>query len=74
MTPQTMTTNVLWTTEDVAKYTGLSVQHIHQLRSKGRGPAYVTLGRSVRYVPRRVIDWVATQSVETTDSRTTNGK
>lgn len=43
--------------ETVARRWGWSEQHLANLRKAGKGPAYVKLGRSVRYTTAEIIAW-----------------
>jgi predicted DNA-binding transcriptional regulator AlpA len=43
---------------DVADYLGTTVAHLANLRYLGKGPAWVQLGRSVRYRWADVNAWV----------------
>lgn len=60
----------LWTTEETAKYLNCSVIHLKNLRERRQGPPFVKWGTNVRYVPNRVIAWVATHEVKTTNPST----
>lgn len=45
---------------------GLAGSTLEKLRMTGRGPRYVKLGRSVRYRPRDLDEWVAARVRERT--------
>jgi hypothetical protein len=54
---------------DAAEYIGLSIAYLRAARRLGRGPAYLRLGRSIRY---RVVDldrWLTAHLVSTRESR-----
>ena len=52
-----MTTDRLWTVEDVAEYLGVPVSTIYDWRTKDYGPAGKRVGKYVRYRPVDVIAW-----------------
>ena len=41
----------------VAELLGVSVMTLRKWRSERRGPAYIKLGRSVRYSPKEIIEY-----------------
>lgn len=49
---------------DAARYIGMSVAYMRQARMHGRGPAYVKLGRSVRYFRADLDRFIADHRVE----------
>lgn len=61
--------SVLWTPEETANWLKISLSQLKKLRHASEGPAYITLGvNTVRYNPRRVIEWADSLTVETDDS------
>lgn len=56
---------------DAAAYMGYTVSALRAWRRFNRGPAYVRVGRSVRYLPSDIEAWLAKNRVETRESRTT---
>jgi predicted DNA-binding transcriptional regulator AlpA len=57
------------TETDAAPYTGYSQAFLRQSRQRGRGPAYIKVGRSVRYRIEDLDAWLNAHRVETRDSR-----
>lgn len=51
-------------TEDVARELEVSPATLRQWRSRGTGPAFLRLGRAIRYDPRDVKAFAAQQRVE----------
>lgn len=56
----------LATAPEVAEYLRLDTQRLSQLRSQGGGPAYVKIGRDVRYNWRDVDAWLDACRLEAT--------
>jgi excisionase family DNA binding protein len=57
------------TERQVAEQLGLSVATLRAWRHRGKGPRFLRLGRSVRYVPSDVDEFVRASAVDTqTDS------
>jgi predicted DNA-binding transcriptional regulator AlpA len=54
------------TEREVAELLGLSVATLHAWRHRGKGPRFLRLGRSVRYLPSDVADFVRASAVDTT--------
>jgi hypothetical protein len=48
----------LLSTSDVARITGRSVSTLEKDRLFGTGPGFVKIGRSVKYRPRDVREWL----------------
>ena len=54
------------TEREVAELLGLSVATLRAWRHRGKGPRFLRLGRSVRYLPSDVADLVRASAVDTT--------
>jgi predicted DNA-binding transcriptional regulator AlpA len=54
------------TEREVADVLGLSVATLRAWRHRGKGPRFLRLGRSVRYLPSDVADFVRASAVDTT--------
>lgn len=68
--PQTNTGPVqvpasLLSERDAARYIGMSVHFLQQARVRGRGPAFMRIGRSVRYSWEDLQEWLDSQRVRT---------
>ncbi|WP_411719862.1 helix-turn-helix transcriptional regulator [Mycetocola sp.] len=46
------------TTSELADYLGVQVQAIYDLRTDGRGPAGIRVGREIRYRVSDVLRWL----------------
>jgi predicted DNA-binding transcriptional regulator AlpA len=53
-------------TAGAAAITGLSVSTLNKLRCSGGGPAFLKLGRAVRYKPVDLKDWLDSRRVIST--------
>jgi predicted DNA-binding transcriptional regulator AlpA len=53
-------------TSGAAAKTGLSVSTLNKLRCSGGGPAFLKLGRAVRYKPVDLKDWLDSRRVIST--------
>jgi hypothetical protein len=53
-------------TSGAAAITGLSVSTLNKLRCSGGGPAFLKLGRAVRYKPVDLKDWLDSRRVMST--------
>jgi excisionase family DNA binding protein len=53
------------TEREVAELLGLSVATLRAWRHRGKGPRFLRLGRSVRYLPLDVDDFVRASAVDT---------
>lgn len=53
------------TEREVAELLGLSVATLRAWRHRGKGPRFLRLGRSVRYLPSDVDDFVQASAVDT---------
>ena len=62
---QTQGTPRALTEREVAERLGLSVATLRAWRHRGKGPRFLRLGRSVRYLPSDVVDFVRASAVDT---------
>lgn len=62
---QTQGTPRALTEREVAERLGLSVATLRAWRHRGKGPRFLRLGRSVRYLPLDVDDFVRASAVDT---------
>jgi len=73
-----MSINNLFTTDELARKLGVAVRSIERWRQSGEGPAFVKVGRSVRYNSSDVDDWIKLQTRKSTvterSSRPESGK
>ncbi|TFC83823.1 DNA-binding protein [Cryobacterium sinapicolor] len=46
------------TTSELAEYLGLQVQAMYDLRTDGRGPSGIRVGREIRYRASDVLRWL----------------
>ena len=53
------------TERQVAEHLGLSVATLRAWRHRGKGPRFLRLGRSVRYLPADVDEFVRASAVDT---------
>jgi excisionase family DNA binding protein len=53
------------TERQVAEHLGLSVATLRAWRHRGKGPRFLRLGRSVRYLPSDVDEFVRASAVDT---------
>lgn len=60
---------VLWTPEDVARITGLSVVTLARYRMLRTGPPFHRLGRAIRYAKEDVAEWLRSHAVRTGGAR-----
>jgi len=49
---------------DAARHIGYSVQYLRDARRNRRGPAYIRVGRSIRYLPRDLDAWLDAHRVD----------
>jgi Helix-turn-helix domain len=54
---------------DAATYLGLSLWWLKNARRKGTGPAYLRIGRTIRYRVTDLDEWQLKHRVETRESR-----
>ena len=59
----------LWDTNDVATFLKKSPRTIERMRTDGSGPAYVYIGRTVRYIPGTVRQWTLAQANQTREDK-----
>lgn len=62
---QTSNTTRALTEREVAELLGLSVATLRAWRHRGKGPRFLRLGRSVRYLPSDLADFVRASAVDT---------
>lgn len=55
--------------QDAGVYIGYTPSALRAWRSQGRGPAYIRIGRSIRYRVEDLDDWLNGHLVHTRDSR-----
>ncbi|MBL7487342.1 helix-turn-helix domain-containing protein [Frankia sp. AgB1.9] len=53
------------TPTELAEFLGVSTRQLQRWRLADQGPAYVQIGRSVRYQRLVVLDWVKRSTVKT---------
>ncbi len=61
------------TEREVAQLLGLSVATLRAWRHRGKGPRFLRLGRSVRYLPSDVDDFVRASAVDTRSESSSDG-
>lgn len=54
----TAPTAPLWTLEQVSEFTATPLSTLYSLRSAGRGPSGFRIGRSLRFRPEDVSNWI----------------
>ena len=52
----------LLSTKELAKRLNLSHRTLENMRMSGKGPAFVRVGRLIRYTEKAVIDWIRSRS------------
>jgi len=62
------------TEREVAELLGLSVATLRAWRHRGKGPRFLRLGRSVRYLPSDLADFVRASAVDTTSVSSSDGE
>jgi hypothetical protein len=55
--------------DDAARYVGYSQSYLRQARMYNRGPAFVRVGRAIRYRLADLDAWLMAHRVETRESR-----
>lgn len=59
----------LWTPEQFGEFAQLTPDQVKKLRVSGDGPQFIKIGRNVRYIPKKVEDWIIERSrVSTKDT------
>jgi excisionase family DNA binding protein len=61
------------TERQVAEQLGLSVATLRAWRHRGKGPRFLRLGRSVRYLPSDVDEFVRASAVDTQSDSSSDG-
>lgn len=61
------------TEREVAEQLGLSVATLRAWRHRGKGPRFLRLGRSVRYLPSDVDEFVRASAVDTQSDSSFDG-
>jgi predicted DNA-binding transcriptional regulator AlpA len=61
------------TEREVSELIGLSVATLRAWRHRGKGPRFLRLGRSVRYLPSDVEDFVRASAVDTKADSSSEG-
>ena len=61
------------TEREVADMLGLSVATLRAWRHRGKGPRFLRLGRSVRYLPSDLDDFVRASAVDTRSVSSSDG-
>jgi excisionase family DNA binding protein len=64
-----MSTDRLWTLQELAEFLGVPTQSIYQMNWKGTGPRSFKVGRHRRYDPRDVRQWLEARSSDAEDRR-----
>jgi len=67
-------TETALTESKVAEQLGLSVATLRAWRHRGKGPRYLRLGRSVRYLPSDVDNFVRASAVDTRSVSASDGE
>ncbi len=70
---QTQGTPRALTEREVGERLGLSVATLRAWRHRGKGPRFLRLGRSVRYLPSDVDDFVRASAVDTRSESSSDG-
>jgi excisionase family DNA binding protein len=71
---RTSATTRALTEREVAELLGLSVATLRAWRHRGKGPRFLRLGRSVRYLPADLTDFVRASAVDTTSVSSSDGE
>ena len=58
--------DLLLSTKEVAAKFGLGVRYLETARTQGDGPAFIRLGRAVRYRVRDINQWLDSRRVSST--------
>jgi excisionase family DNA binding protein len=70
---QSATTTRALTEREVAEQLGLSVATLRAWRHRGKGPRFLRLGRSVRYLPADLDDFVRASAVDARADSSSDG-
>jgi predicted DNA-binding transcriptional regulator AlpA len=57
----------LLTEADASRLLGLAPATLRNMRTQGRGPAFIKVGGLVRYRPDDLVDWIESRVRHTTD-------
>jgi hypothetical protein len=66
MTPKTVDADALLTEAEAADFLRLSVRTLQAWRLRVAGPAFVQVGRAIRYRRRDLITWIEANTVSPT--------
>lgn len=58
----------LMTTAELAEFLQMDPERVYELRAKGTGPAFVKIGRDVRYAWPDVLAWLRSRTYTSTRS------
>lgn len=58
--------NTLWNEHQFAEYLGKTVRTVQSLRYHGTGPRFVKFGKSVRYEPKDIFQWIDANKTKST--------
>lgn len=64
-----MSTTMLWNQDQAAEFLGKKPTTLEQWRWQGYGPAYLKIGRNVRYDPDEVKFWALAQRRTSTSDK-----
>lgn len=59
----------LWTSAEFANYAKVTVAQVGHLRRSGQGPAFIKIGKHVRYVPGVVHRWILERQQTTSTTK-----
>ena len=71
---QVLDTTRALTEREVAELLGLSVATLRAWRHRGKGPRFLRLGRSIRYLPSDLADFVRASAVDTRPVSSSDGE
>lgn len=57
----------LWTPEQFGAFAQLTPDQVKKLRHNGSGPPYIKIGRNIRYIPRKVEQWIVEREQHSTN-------
>lgn len=55
-----------WSSAETADFLGISEKALRERRTRGTSPPFLRMGRSIRYVPRDVAQWIEDNTHTTT--------